>query len=360
MAVFLDPRSFYAVLKARSDYSMLEKISSSLDPLTGAWGVAYNPNMIAADLLYAHRRVLPDRMITNPAALELSWAAISRKTPLCALFNSISLWFASPLETVPVKGIRAETLLETSAESQVVSMYAAERPELILRRFRPGGRKMPLALRLSGDFPTAYPKGPPLVMPRGHTHLTRSGGKGEVFLFGDSDMLFNDLCVKLMPDAYGEKTPVRQSDNTALLQNVMEQLTRTNAFLSRIRGRNPMSRPLTRYNELRARAELNYKDRIGELELELRALEGEARKIRNLSGSAGITPEQKKLLREYRVKTAQIIRELKEVRKQLRSDLNRLDTRLRMINLAAVPLAVALIGLLWAGFRFSRWRRKRS
>ena len=218
---------------------------------------------------------------------------------------------------------------------------------------------MPLALRLSGDFPTAYPKGPPLVMPRGHKHLTRSGGKGEVFLFGDSDMLFNDLCVKMMPDAYGEKTPVRQSDNTALLQNVMEHLTQTNSFLSKIRGRNPMSRPLTRYNELRAKAELNYKDRIRELEQELRTVAGQTRRIRNLSG-AGITPEQKQLLREYQVKTAQVMRELKEVRKQLRTDLNRLDTRLRMINLAAVPLAVALAGLLWAGSRFSRWRRRRS
>jgi len=360
MAVFLDPRSFYAVLKTRSDYSMMEKISSSLAPLTGAWGISYDPNMIAADLLYAHRRVLPERMVTNPAALELSGEAISRRNPLTMLFNSLSLWFAAPLEFKPVKGIQTETLLETSANSQIVSMYVAERPELIIRNFRPGGKKLPLALRLSGDFPTAYPKGPPLVMPRGHQHLTRSGGKGEVFLFGDSDMLFNDLCVKLVPDAYGEKTPVRQSDNTALLQNVMEHLTQTNSFLSKIRGRNPMSRPLTRYNELRAKAELNYKDRIRELEQELRIIEGQTRKIRTLSGSAGITPEQKRILREYQGKTAQIVRELKEVRKQLRTDLNRLDTRLRMINLAAVPLAVALAGLLWAGFRFSRWRRRRS
>ena len=37
MAVFLDPRSFYAVIKTRTDYSMLNKISSSLEPLTGDW-----------------------------------------------------------------------------------------------------------------------------------------------------------------------------------------------------------------------------------------------------------------------------------------------------------------------------------
>ena len=362
MAVFLDPRSFYAVIKMRNDYSMSDKISSSLEPLTGAWGIAFNPGMIAADLLYAHRRVLPERMITNPAALELTGDSISRKTPLTALFNSVSMWFASPMEVTPVRGIRSEILLHTSANSQMVSMYVAERPELIIRNFRPAGRKMPLAVRLSGDFQSAYPKGPPLVMDHGHKHLNHSEGRGEVFLFGDSDMLFNDLCVKLSPDAYGQKTPVRQNDNAALLQNVMEHLTRTNAFLNRIRSRNPMSRPLTRYNELRAKAELNYKDRIRELERELLAIGRSVRQIRNAARSSKdgirLSPEQKRLLREYNAKTAQITRELKEVRKQLRADLNRLDTWLRVVNLAAVPLLVILAGLIWACLRFSKWRKR--
>lgn len=362
MAVFLDPRSFYAVLKMRGDYSMAEKISSSLEPLTGAWGVNTFPGMVAADLIYAHRRVMPERMVTNPAALELSGQAISRQTPLTELFNSISMWFASPMAVTEVKGIRSEILLKTSPSSQMVSMYVAERPELVIRNFKPGGAPLALALHLSGNFPTAFPKGPPLVMPQGHRQKMESGGKGEVFLFGDSDMLFNDLCVNLVPDAYGQKTPLRQNDNTALLQNIMEQLTESNRFLSRIRSRNPMSRPLTRYNEMRASAELNYKDRIRELEQELRSVTVQTNRIRaSLGASKGeirLSPEQKLLLRQYHAKTAQVTRELKEVRKQLRADLNRLDTRLRLINLAAVPLLVALAGLIWASFRFSRWRRR--
>ena len=362
MAVFLDPRSFYAVLKMRSDYSMADKITSSLEPLTGAWGISCNPGMVAADLIYAHRLVLPERMITNPTALELAGEAISRKTPVTELFNSISMWFASPLTVNPVPGIRSEILLQTSPSSQQVSMYVSERPELVIRNFRPGGKPLALGVHLTGDFPSAYPKGAPLVMPKGHRHLQRSGGKGEVYLFGDSDMLFNDLCVKLTPDAYGQKTPVRQNDNTALLQNIMEQLTESNRFLSRIRSRNPMSRPLTRYNALRAQAELNYKDRIQELEQELRSVTRRMNQVRASLGAAKgeirLSPEQKQLIREYHQKTAQVTRELKEVRKQLRADLNRLDTWLRLINLAAVPLAVAVIGLIWASFRFSRWRKR--
>ena len=361
MAVFLDPRSFYAVLKMRTDYTLSEKITSSLEPLTGAWGVICNPTMTAADLIYAHRRVLPERMVTNPAALELSGDAISRQTPVTALCNSLSLWFAAPMELAEVKGLQSEILLQTSEKSQAVSMYVAGRPELILRHFRPGGKKLPLAVHLAGKFPSASPTGPPQVMPKPHRHLANPAATGEVYLFGDSDMLFNDLCVQLMPDAYGQRIPVRQNDNAALLQNVMEHLTSTNRFLGRIRSRNPMSRPLTRYNELRARAELNYKDRIQELERELTVASRQVAQIRSAVSSSGgtvrLSAEQKNLLREYRAKTARATRELKEVRKQLRADLNRLDTALRVINLAAIPLLVAVAGLIWGSLRFSKWRK---
>lgn len=56
MAVFLDPRSFYSMIKLKNDYSYMEKISSTLEPLTTAWGVSFNPNLVAADMIYSTAR----------------------------------------------------------------------------------------------------------------------------------------------------------------------------------------------------------------------------------------------------------------------------------------------------------------
>ena len=366
MAVFLDPRSFYAVIKTRSDYSMIHKISSSLEPLTGAWGVAYNPNMIAADLLFAHRRTLPDRMVTNPAALELTSAALNQENPVTARFNTLSMWFASVLDFKEIKGLQTKVLIHTSPNSQMVSSYVGERPELVLRHFRPSGQKLPLALQLSGNFPSAYPAGPPVLMGKGHIHKKESAGKGMVYLFGDSDMLFNDLVVKNMPDAYGQQTVVRQNDNCSLLQNVMEQLTDTDSVLKQIRSRKPMQRPLTRYNELRAKAELAYKDRIRDLERDLlRARAGEKKIRQKLKNSPGgkqprLTEEERRILHRFENSRARVQRELREIRKQLRADLNALDTKLRLINMVLLPLIVALCGLLWAFLRFSKWRKRKG
>ena len=360
MAVFLDPRSFYAMIKLKNDYSYMERISSSLDTLTKAWGVSFNPNLVAADIIYSYRKVLPERIVSNPVAMNLSGDAISRKLPLTAPLNALELWFSGGLEADPPPGVKLETLLATSRDSQMVSAYVAERPELILRNFKASGEKIPLAVRLSGHFQSAFPNGPPTVSET--AHKKESEADGEVFLFGDSDMLFNDLCVRAVRDAYGQNNIVRVNDNIALLEGIVEQMTSSGGWLSRIRNRVPMSRPLTKINEIKARAELAYKSRILALEHDLRESQERVRAIRSqMSAGTGValTEAQKNELREYSFRHSQVRRELKEVRRQLRADLNRIDTILRIINLFAVPDLVVLAGLVWSFLRFSKWRRKK-
>ena len=360
MAVFLDPRSFYSMIKLKNDYSYMEKISSTLEPLTTAWGVSFNPNLVAADMIYSYRKVLPERIVSNPVAMNISGEGISRGLPLTSSLNLLELWFSAGVEAAPPPGMTAETLLSTSNDSQMVSAYVAERPELILKNFKASGEKIPLGIRLSGRFPSAFPKGAPIVS--GEPHLNESEKETEVFLFGDSDMLFNDLCVRSVRDAYGQNNIVRLNDNIALLEGIVEQMTSAGGWLSRIRSRVPMSRPLTKVNEIKARAELAYKSRILALERDLRESQERVQAIRNQMSSGskdGLTAEQKAELKEYSFKNSQVRRELKEVRRQLRADMNRIDTVLRIVNLLVVPGLVILAGLLWSFFRFSKWRRKK-
>ena len=151
-AVFLDPRSFYAALKSRTDYTLLDKIESDLQPLLPAWGVAYKPSMMIADMLSAYRKTLPDRMITNPMALNLAPARISRTNPLFANLNAISMYFTGFFQVLPREGVEYETLLTSSKESQPVSSLLGNRPELVLRNFKPANEEYPLALRISGKL----------------------------------------------------------------------------------------------------------------------------------------------------------------------------------------------------------------
>ena len=49
-----------------------------------------------------------------------------------------------------------------------------------------------------------------------------------------------------------------------------------------------------------------------------------------------------------------IRRQLREVKRELRKDIDRLDGMLKFVNIAAVPLLIGLAGIGWA------YRRRRS
>lgn len=70
----------------------MEKISSTLEPLTTAWGVSFNPNLVAADMIYSYRKVLPERIVSNPVAMNISGEGISRGLPLTSSLNLLELW----------------------------------------------------------------------------------------------------------------------------------------------------------------------------------------------------------------------------------------------------------------------------
>lgn len=362
-AVFLDPRSFYAALKSRTDYTLLDKIESDLQPLLPAWGVAYKPSMMVADMLSAYRKTLPDRMITNPMALNLAPARISRTNPLFANLNAISMYFTGFFHVLPREGVEYETLLTSSKESQLVSSLLGNRPELVLRNFKPADEEYPLALRISGKLTSAFPGGAPdrSALPAGYKHLPKGTLDAEIYLFSDSDMLFNDVCVTAYTDTFGQKAWRRANDNVAMLQNVMESLGGSRQ-LSGIRNRVPMSRPLTKINRLKADAELKYKNRI--LELERDFAQAQAR-LNALKRAEEADPDsadaaaRRKETQSFQIKVAAARRELKEMRANLKSDLDRLDTHIRILNIVVVPAALALIGIAWSVIRLSRGRRKK-
>jgi len=63
-----------------------------------------------------------------------------------------------------------------------------------------------------------------------------------------------------------------------------------------------------------------------------------------------LSPEQEKEVKQFREESFQTQRALKEVRKNLRSDIESLGVRLKALNIVFIPLLVALFGIsrgLW-------------
>lgn len=359
LAVFLDPRSFYAVIKSKNDYSMLEKFSSGLGNLLSAWGISYDPEFMVADMISAYRRKLPDRMVTNPLVLNLIPSRFSGNTAETEWLNTISMYFTGCFQMEPKDGVSYEVLLKTSPESQILNTAVGDRSDLVLRGFKASGAELPLAVRLKGTFRTAFYQGAPdkTVLLPGTKELKESEKESCIYLFADSDMLFNDVCITQAMDVTGQKLFVRANDNVTLLQNVAEQLLGQESLAS-IRTRIPMSRPLTRFNEIKAEAELRYRNRIMEAEREFLATS----KRLNYLNRVRMSNSSAELLKEIQSVTAKnnrARRELNELRHSLRSELEQLETKIKIINLLLLPGLVALAGILYAVIRHSRMTRRK-
>ena len=356
MAVFVDPRSSYAEsqVRNRQTVSYLDLIESTLEPLLKKWGVSYSTSLLAADMNFK-LDVLDSKGIRQaiPTALCITEAGIDRGSTITGGLTSLRMNFAGFFSAKPTQdGLSFEPLVYTTKYSMAADV--SDPAEKVLADFSaPGqgsddGENLTLLLHITGRFPSAY----------GHEG---SGKPGEVYLFGDADMLFHDACVTQSKDEFGQTIVVRSNDNITLIENVVESLC-GDGRLSALRSRVPMSRPLTRIDESMRNADLEFKDKALKLAEESMALEQRVESIRKqmiMSGAdeAQLTPDQQNLLKSYELKDTELKRELRKIRLGLRQDLDRINNTVRLINIILIPSFIVLLGILWSIARKLKWNR---
>jgi hypothetical protein len=110
--------------------------------------------------------------------------------------------------------------------------------------------------------------------------------------------------------------------------------------------------------QLQEDAEANYRTKIKELEGNLAETQ---RKVNELQKSKEggqrfiLSPEQQQELGNFRKKEADVKVQLKQMRKELRAEIDSLENRIKWLNIAGMPVAVVL-----AGFGLAAMKRKRT
>ena len=70
-----------------------------------------------------------------------------------------------------------------------------------------------------------------------------------------------------------------------------------------------------------------------------------------------LTPEQQAEIEKFRKQATETSKQLKELRKNLRVDTDKLELWTKVVNIGAVPLLVAILGLVLAMRRRNQVRR---
>jgi ABC-type uncharacterized transport system involved in gliding motility auxiliary subunit len=136
--------------------------------------------------------------------------------------------------------------------------------------------------------------------------------------------------------------------NLNLAQNLVEQMAGDNNLIG-VRSRASQSRPFTRIKKMEAEAEARGEAKIAELQQSLQETQQRLSELQSQRKDKDqrfiLSAEQKAELENFRKKQAEVSKELKQAQKDLRKEVVSLETRLKWLNILAMPFAVTLAGV---------------
>ena len=371
LIAFLDPNAVLAA-QAPPGGMPVPGGGSNMEKLLSGWGITFESHKVVADMEYIGRTTR-GRM---PGVLSLGESALSRDDVVTADVDNLYLVYAGAFSGEPAAGLRKTVLAESSPHSQLVEPILAQNsPDAIAQSFQPSGERYAVAIRLSGKFKTAFPEGKPKdadepkatdaeKKPEAAKEpakaatapgLRESAEENSVILIGDTDMLQDQIAVIDQQNPFtGAAMLLPANGNLAVAQAALEQLSGDENLIA-VRSRASRERPFTVVQKMEAEAGAAYQNKILELEGDLSETQ---RKLAALQqdkegGSQRfiLSEEQQRELENFRKREAEVRHELKELRRNLRSDTDALETRVKWINIALAPAVVALTGLFLAAYQ---------
>jgi ABC-type uncharacterized transport system involved in gliding motility auxiliary subunit len=353
LIAFVDPYAYFDQSSPQMPGMPPQASSSSLPLLFKAWGLTMEPGKVIADVVFGSG----GGARYTPTVLSLNRTAFSRDDIVTGQIETLLYAFGGAFEVKTPENLSATTLVQSSPNSMLVdNMNATKSGDEATRAFKPSNSSMPLALRLTGKFKTAFPEGlkedekKPAAP---GTPALRESPETSVIVVGDVDLLADGAAVDVQ-DVFGRKVVVPSNGNLAFALGMVEQFAAGNDLIS-LRSRAAAFRPLTVVRELEAEAQKEYFGRIQALEEEKQKTQARLQELQKAQpGSARnqiLSAEQQEELERFKKTYLETNLALKELRKNLRQDAEGLVFWTKVANIAVMPLLVALIGLLIALIR---------
>jgi len=372
MVALLDPFSFVDFqMSGQAGMMGGEVFSASLDKLLKAWGINFTSNQVVADPAFATKIQREANVVqSDPSVLSLTADAINRSDPLGAATNDVLLPFAGAFLGTPADGLKEEVLISSSEQSSLIDAMTVQMgSDAVRKALKAAHTRYPLAVRLTGKFKTAFANGKPAAPPAEPTNpnatptptpstsatpvpLKEATNEGVVVLIGDADFAFDTI-------AGNEQQVLTQTvfsptnGNLNFIESSVEMLAGDSNLMS-IRSRASANRPFLVVNQMEAAAEQRYQSKIDELENSIAQTKQKLAALQNTNPSdqkTVLSPQQQAEIKKFQENEAKFDKELKQVRKDLRQEIDSLQNTLKWINIAAMPLLVTLAGLGFAIFK---------
>jgi len=374
MVALLDPYSFVEAQTA-GPYGGAAGYDSTLAKLLPAWGIQFSVTKVLADPLFATQVQRENDVQSDPTILSITSDGINKQDALGAAINDLLLPFAGAFTGTPADGLKEDVLVKSTNQAGLVdTSILQEGADAVRKELKSANTSYPIAIRLSGKFKTAFPNGKPepksspepsespkpvpSTTPTPKVESLKEGQSGGVvILVGDSDFAYDAIAGRAQ-QVLTQTVFVPSNGNLNFIQSCVEQLAGDSDLIG-IRSRSSGNRPFVVVNKMEAAAEQKYQSKIDELEDNLNQTRQKLASLqtnKQTDQKTLLSPEQQAEIKKFQENEATVSQELKQVRKNLRQEIDSLQDTVKWIDIAGMAVIVTLVGLTLALVK----RRKRA
>jgi ABC-type uncharacterized transport system involved in gliding motility auxiliary subunit len=370
MVALLDPYSFVEAQTA-GPYGGAAGYDSTLSKLLPAWGIDYSPTKMIADPTFATQVQRENDVQSDPTILSVTSEGINKMDALGAAISDLLMPFAGAFTGKPAEGLKEDVLVKSSNQAGLVDTSLLQAgADAIRKQLKSANTAYPIAIRLSGKFKTAFangkpegkssanpspspnptPQASPSASPAAKAEYLKEGkSEAVVLLVGDSDFAYDAIAGRTQ-QVLNQAVFVPSNGNLNFIQSSVEQLAGDSDLIG-IRSRSSGNRPFVVVNKMEASAQEKYQSKIDELEDNLNQTRQKLAALQTSKQSDQktlLSPEQQAEIKKFQENEATVNQELKQVRKNLRQEIDSLQSTVKWVDIAGMPVIVTLIGLTLA------------
>lgn len=338
---------------------------SSLPRLFERWGVEMAPEQFVGDMKHAMRVQVrgtggQPEAVNYVAYMRLDESALNADDPVTGRLGDLVLATPGSLSHASGAETSFTSLIQSSEQCMLYSVNKVKLfpdPKALIAEFQPRGVPATLAAHVTGHVTSAFTDQIPDSADAG-AFVAESAEPINVVIVADVDMLTDPFWIQ--PVGFGQTILGYQklSENGDFLLSEVENLSGSPDLLS-IRARGRFTRPFTLVEAIQREAESKYLAEEQTLENKRRETQRkitELQQARPDQGEMILSPEQRAELERFQAELVETRKALRQVRLNLNKDIEQLGTKIKVINIGLMPLAVALAAVGVGAYRMARRR----
>ncbi len=336
--IFVDP--FFE----KNDHS---NKSSNLENVLKTLNINYNSNVIL-DGAQATRLQTQQNITENTSLqtmLKLNWPEVRGQYINQAeeigdglsLIRLVSPGGLSPLNDE--SEISYTPIMSSSEVTMDLPMKEVHDPIKLINNFQPTGISYDFGVKLNGIAKSNFND----FEFKNDNHLETSSKNINVVVFSDADFIRNAFWARIQK-FLDTNVIEATSDNGSLVTNVFDSMTGYDEFID-LRNKETPFRPFVVVQKLQAEAEQMYLGQEQQLQAQL---DNTLNQIQNLSGgrdveSVNLSDKQLMELANFQLQVENTRKQLREVRRNLSKDIDRLANQINILNTFLIPVLLILL-----------------